>query len=199
MTAFMQRLLLVVVAGLLALTCAAPAMASTRSDILKDCSDDSQLQGSYSPSQIRDAREHMGTDTREYTDCPDVLRRAELPDQPATTATPATGTTTGGTTPPPPPTGGRPSSAAAPATPTPPALPETPQDQQALADAAAAPATPLKVGDTNVVPIGALSRAHSGNDLPPALIVALILLAVAGVALSIPPLRRRLPFTRPAS
>src|SRR4051812_20142115 len=83
----MRRLLLVVLAGLLLLTAAEPAMASTRGQIFADCQDDGKLEGSYTPSDIRDARKNLPTDLREYSDCGDVLRRAELPQDPANPGT----------------------------------------------------------------------------------------------------------------
>src|SRR5687767_5690932 len=64
----------------LALAAPAPASAASRDEIIKDCSDDGRLQGKYSASELRDARKNLPSDISEYTDCADVLRRAELPD-----------------------------------------------------------------------------------------------------------------------
>jgi hypothetical protein len=66
--------------ALLALWVAAPAPASAagRDKIIQDCADDGQLQGDYSPSELRDARKNLPSDIAEYTDCADVLRRAEI-------------------------------------------------------------------------------------------------------------------------
>src|ERR687892_1827841 len=70
----MARLLLVMV---LALLVAAPAaMAGTRSDIIGDCYDNGRLDGDYTPSQIRDARNNLPADIDQYSDCRDVLSRA---------------------------------------------------------------------------------------------------------------------------
>ena len=44
--------------------------------ILRDCADDGDLQGDYSPSELRDARQNIPSDIDEYTDCRDVLARA---------------------------------------------------------------------------------------------------------------------------
>lgn len=79
MTRSPMRTALALTAVVLALSPAA-ALADTRDRIIKDCADDGQLQGSYSQSDLRDARQNMPSDVAEYTDCADVLRRAELPD-----------------------------------------------------------------------------------------------------------------------
>ena len=79
MTRPMSRILTALLA-LLALWVAAPAPASaaSRDDIIADCADDGRLSGKYSPSELRDARKNLPSDVAEYTDCADVLRRAEL-------------------------------------------------------------------------------------------------------------------------
>src|SRR5688500_16905798 len=61
---------------LLALVAAPAANAASTTQILRDCADDGVLQGSYSPSELRRARQNIPTDTDEYTDCRDVLARA---------------------------------------------------------------------------------------------------------------------------
>jgi hypothetical protein len=66
---------------LLAALCAAlPTTASaltTRERIQKDCAD-GQINGSYSKAQLADALAHLPADADEYTDCRDVIQRAEL-------------------------------------------------------------------------------------------------------------------------
>ena len=70
----MPKLLLVMV---LTLLLAAPAaMAGTRADIIVDCYDDGKLDGNYTPSEIRDARNNLPADIDQYSDCRDVLARA---------------------------------------------------------------------------------------------------------------------------
>ena len=81
MTRSMRRFALAVGCLLAVLLTAAPAQASVRDKIIKDCADDSVLQGNYTPQQLRDARQNLPSDVAEYTDCADVLRRAELPDR----------------------------------------------------------------------------------------------------------------------
>ena len=49
----------------------APATTSSR-----DCYDDGDLDGNYTASQIRDARNNLPADVDQYSDCRDVLARA---------------------------------------------------------------------------------------------------------------------------
>jgi hypothetical protein len=189
----MRRLLATIAVAVAALAGMAPAaQASTRSKIIADCSDDGVLQGHYTPSQLRDARKHLPSDVAEYTDCPDVLRRAEL-----NTGGGGTGGSTnlppgaGGSTLPPSTGGG------APGVPAAPAGPETDADRAALAAAQEAPDRPVQVGGQNLLAGAApLREGYRANGLPTSLVIALILLGLAGVALSIPPVRRRLPLHR---
>jgi hypothetical protein len=179
---------------LLALLPVAPAQAATRNEIIKDCSD-GKLEGTYTPSELRDARQNLPSDVAEYTDCADVLRRAELPDtpggaggtpgQPPSTSSGTgggTGTTPGGTpgtvgaTP-----GGAPGSF----------VPATPEDFQALTDAQEAGRGGAVVDGRRLVP--GLSAGAMRNDVPGTLVAALIVLAVAGLALGAPAARRALP------
>jgi hypothetical protein len=67
----------------LALLCGAlfaPAGAQAASDpVLKDCAD-GKIDGSYSQAQYKKALRHIPTDVDEYTDCRDLIRRAQLRD-----------------------------------------------------------------------------------------------------------------------
>ena len=65
------------VLGLLVAVPAASAASTTQ--ILRDCADDGVLQGNYTPSELRKARQNIPTDTDEYTDCRDVLRAPRRP------------------------------------------------------------------------------------------------------------------------
>ena len=58
------------------LLCASAARAAGTEAILRDCQDDSVLQGHYSVEELRKARRDMDADIREYTDCSDVIGRA---------------------------------------------------------------------------------------------------------------------------
>ena len=182
----MPRLLL---ALLLALLVAAPAAsAGTRQDIISDCYDDGRLDGNYTASQIRDARNNLPADVDQYSDCRDVLARAL-----GGSGDKAVGGGTGG--------GGGGSGgggtlgggglgggvAAEPLT------ANGPEEQQAL-DAAALSGgdQPIQVGDTTVRPgASAFGAGAARNDLPPSLLAALVLLGVAAVAAALPPVRRR--------
>jgi hypothetical protein len=61
----------------LAVLAFAPAAAhASYNDAIRDCADDSILQGSYTKQELRQAIKHLPTDLREYSDCSDVLARA---------------------------------------------------------------------------------------------------------------------------
>jgi hypothetical protein len=71
----MRRLLPAIVIVLLW----SPAFAYADGDrVIRDCTDDGQIQGKYSQDEYRDALANMPTDVDEYTDCRDVIRRAQL-------------------------------------------------------------------------------------------------------------------------
>jgi hypothetical protein len=58
----------------------APAGAQAASDpVLKDCTD-GRIDGHYSQSQYKKALRNIPTDVDEYTDCRDLIRRAQLRD-----------------------------------------------------------------------------------------------------------------------
>lgn len=179
----MRRTLMLALLALFLLT--APASASIRSKIIADCTDDGILQGTYTSAQLRDARKHLPSDVAEYSDCADVLRRAELPSNGG--AAGASGSTAPGVSSAP----GEPTANGG--APTIPLTPDTPQDQAAIAQSANAPDTPVKVGGQNLLAGAApLREGYRANGLPDSLKVALVLLALAGIALSLPPVRRRL-------
>jgi hypothetical protein len=182
----MPRLTLPLVALLIALVAAPTAMAASRNQIIKDCADDSRLQGHYSKSELRDARQNLPSDVSEYTDCADVLRRAELPDSKGGGGGGGTG---GGS-------GGGPAAAAGGGG-GPLLTPSTDKDRKQLADAAAAGGQPVSIDGESVVP-GA-SGLHAGatrNGMPGTLLAVLIALALGGIALAVPPVRRALPSLR---
>lgn len=72
-----------VIVCITALVCAfalilpASAPASGRA-VIRDCTDDGQLSKGYTQKEYRDALAHLPTDVDEYTDCRDVIRRAQL-------------------------------------------------------------------------------------------------------------------------
>lgn len=74
MKGMLLRVLIVV--GLLALVAPAPAGAASRAQIQQDCEDDDRLSGTYTPGELRDARDNLGSDQQIYSSCADVLRAA---------------------------------------------------------------------------------------------------------------------------
>lgn len=56
---------------------AAPAVASGDA-VIKDCVQNGRLTKKYSQSEYRDALANMPTDVDEYTDCRDIIRKAQL-------------------------------------------------------------------------------------------------------------------------
>jgi hypothetical protein len=180
----MLRLLLLTV---LALLLAAPAaQADTRGDILRDCRDNSRLDGSYTPSEIRDARSHIPADVDQYSDCRDVLGRAlgGSGDKAVGGGTGGGGGGAGGGG-----GGALGGGGLAPGAAAEPLQVSGPEEQQAL-DAAALQGgdKAVQVGDGTVVP-GASGAVR--NVLPPSLLAALILLGVAAAAATVPSVRRR--------
>src|SRR5215207_5280720 len=131
----MPRLLLVMVLTLLV---AAPAaVAGTRADIVEDCFDDGKLDGNYTASQIRDARNNLPADVDQYSDCRDVLARA-LGGSGSRDIGGGGGGPLGG--------GGGGGGDAQPLT------PSGPDEQQALDGARAQADKPVQVGDGTIVP-----------------------------------------------
>jgi hypothetical protein len=170
----MPRLLLVMVLTLLV---AAPAaMAGTRADIVADCFDNGKLDGNYSASQIRDARNNLPADVDQYSDCRDVLARA-LGGSGSRDIGGTGGGALGGAG------GGSPAESL---------KPSGPEEQRALDDAAREGGTkPVQVGDSAVVPGAAgFSAGAARNALPSSLLVVLILLGVAALVALAPYGRR---------
>jgi hypothetical protein len=160
----------------LTLLVAAPAaQAGTRSDIVADCFDDGKLDGNYSASQIRDARNNLPADVDQYSDCRDVLARA-LGGSGSKQTGGGGGDASGGGE-----GSGEPLKANGP-------------DEQRALDAAGAKggSAPVQVGDGTIVPgASGFAAGAARNDLPESLLVALILLGVAAVAAAVPYVRRR--------
>jgi len=66
-------LLLALAAGL-----AGPAWASKGAQVIRDCLAHDRITHAYTVQDYRDALHQLPTDVREYSDCGDVIRRAEL-------------------------------------------------------------------------------------------------------------------------
>ena len=70
------RLITLAVALLVALTLPVAAAASGE-DVIRDCSQDGDLDKEYSDDELQDASENMPSDIDAYTDCRDVIRQAQ--------------------------------------------------------------------------------------------------------------------------
>ena len=165
MLRFVLRPALIAALMLLIAAPMAPAQ-STRNQILRECQN-GRLSGDYTAREIRDARSNIPDDVDQYTDCRDVLARALL-------ARAGGGGTTGGGT-----TGGTGGDAGGA-----PLTPSTDADRQALEKAATDGAQPVEVAGRPVTP------GDARNEIPPTLLVLLILIAAGAVAVLAPQLRR---------
>jgi hypothetical protein len=200
-----RTILMAVLAALLVATPAAHA-DGTRTKILRDCQDDGILQGDYTAAQMRDARDNQPAELLEYSDCGDVLTRA-ITDKTAPQDTGTSGGSTGGTG------GGTNASGgssggtgstdpgssdpAATSAPDPAAtvdtgraMPQTPQEWQAINDAQKQ--GPALQKDLKQISPGAQLTAEVGrNGLPGMLVGVLALIAAAALALVAAPVIRR--------
>ena len=151
---------------------AAPASAASRDQIIRDCSDDGRLQGKYSASELRDARQNLPSDVSEYTDCADVLRRAELPDR-GSGAGAGGGAAGGGSS-----FGGGSGTGGGGQTLT----PSSDAERKTLAEIAESGAAPVEVNGRTVVPGAAgFSPNASRSNLPGTLLIAIVAMALLGI------------------
>jgi hypothetical protein len=165
----MRRLLTTAVLGCLLLPAAAWASGDA---VIKDCTDDGAIQGHYSQKDYRDALNNLPTDVDEYTDCRDVINRAQVGGTGGTGGSGGSGGTggaAGGTTAP---ANGDPLSGA------------TSAERKAVGDAGAGGASkPISIGGQMVQP-GKLGFGGLGSPttLPASLIAVLVALALAAGA-----------------
>ena len=162
----MRRLLLTAVLGCLLLPAAAWASGQA---VIKDCTDDGVIEGHYSQQDYKNALANLPTDVDEYTDCRDVIKRAQTGGTGGggTGGPGAPGGTGGGT-----PAGGDPLATA------------TPAEKAALAAAQANGASkPVLIGGKLVQP-GKLGFGGLGSPttLPASLIAVLVALGIAAAA-----------------
>jgi hypothetical protein len=188
--------------ALLAALLLVPGAAHAAADpikIIRDCGDDGLLQGNYTASELRNARNNLPTDIDEYSDCRDVLSRAiaakasasnnNSTTDPQGAGTGGGSTGGGGSTTPQPDSAGtaKPDSSVA----VDPGIetgPVTPQDWAAVA-AAQEGNRGVAVNGRDVSPL--LVAEVGRNGLPTTLIVAIALLGGAVLAACLLPLRRR--------
>jgi len=77
--ALTMRRLTVLLLSLLAAGLLASATASASGDdVVRDCADDGQLSKRYSSAELKQAVKSIPTDVDEYSDCRDIIRRAQL-------------------------------------------------------------------------------------------------------------------------
>jgi hypothetical protein len=194
-----RTILLCLLAALLVAPAAAHAASATQ--IIRDCADDSVLQGDYTPAELRNARKHLPTDIDEYSDCRDVLAEAasqktSSSNRPRTGAAAGASPGAGSAAPAGGSSGSAPAGPGAPATtgtPVATPAPATPAEIQQTVDAAAGrgPGT-LDIGGRAVVPGKAgLAADAVRNGLPSIVLIVLILLGAAALAAALPPVRQR--------
>jgi hypothetical protein len=197
--------------GLLAALVLAPAArASDTAALLRDCQDDSVLEGHYTVAELRKARNEVVGDANEYTDCVDVLSR-QIAAQVATSkpssnsgsnsgaggssgsGSSSDGNNSAGS-------GTRTSSAGAAATsePSPIVTPSTQQDGAALLDATKQGAQSVTAEGHPLAPGGRLVANVGRNGLPSTLVVVLVLLGASALAAAGPFIRRRVSAHRQA-
>jgi hypothetical protein len=169
------------------------ARAADPTTVIKDCEDDSVLQGNYSLAELRKARSDLPSDIDEYSDCRDVLGRAIA----AKTSTPSSGDDSGGSSSSSGGAGGTggggggsngggtsgdgngTSAYSAPIR----IVPTTPQDHAALNQAAKEGDRPVSLEGKAILPGGAsrLAADVGRNSLPTTLVLVLVMLALAAV------------------
>jgi hypothetical protein len=159
----MRRLLITAVLGCLLLPAAAWASGNA---VIKDCTDDGVIQGHYSQQDYKNALNNLPTDVDEYTNCRDVIKRAQLA---------ATGGGGGGT----------PGGGAAVAPPGTDPLANASAAERAAVDAArkGGAAKPIRIGGKLVQP-GKLGFGGLGSPtkLPGSLIAVLVAIGIAAAA-----------------
>jgi hypothetical protein len=178
----MRRLLITAVLGCLLL----PAFAWASGDaVIKDCTDDGVIQGHYSQQDYKNALNNLPTDVDEYTNCRDVIKRAQLA---------ATGGGGGG--------GGTSGGSAVPVAPpgTDPLAGASPSERAAVEAARNGGADkPIRIGGKLVQPgklgFGALG---SPTTLPGSLIAVLVAIGIAAVAAAATYVRNRVVARRSA-
>jgi hypothetical protein len=192
----MRRTVFLALLALLLLASVARAAGPTQ--IIRDCADDSKLQGNYSVSDLRNALKHLSGDVDEYSDCRDVISRAIASASSHTSDSGGGGSngsggggssSSGG--------GGSHSGGSRHLDETPQSAQDgivgasTAQDHAAVNEAAIKGAGPVSVNGRSVAPSARMATSFGRNSLPGALLVALVLLGVAALAATAPLVRRR--------
>jgi hypothetical protein len=185
-----------------------PEFSDDTLELLRDCNDDSVLQGTYTIAELRKAQKELPTDADEYGDCRDVLRRAiskAIAASKTPTPTPTTsggdssggaGGSTGGSS-----GSGTSGGSSTPSTDTSSqeeqdaavlAQPSSPQDAQAVGAAQTLGEQQIKAELVARSPNQEQLAASVGrNGLPTTMIAVLALIAATLVAALLPVIRRR--------
>jgi hypothetical protein len=169
----MKRLLFTTV--LVALLVAPAAGAANRNQIIRDCADGS-LDGKYSASEMRDARNNLPADVDEYTDCRDLLTRATHGGGKSSSGAGVAGSASGGS-------GGGGSKL----------TPSGPEEQKTLDIARRSAGTSaVEIDGQRIVPGAAGFAADAARrGIPGPLVLLLALLGAAALAAAVPPIRKR--------
>jgi len=180
--------LLTACACLLALALVPSLALANGEDVLRDCNDNGKLDKQYKQSEYRDAIENIPTDLDEYTDCRDVIRRAQLGlgtgGGGGSTSGGATAGAGGAATP-----GSGPGAGGASANATDALANATPQERAALAQTTAAgDVTGVRIGKELIRPKIGVS---SSTSLPTPLAAIMALLAAAALAAGAIAMRNR--------
>ncbi|HEX4837468.1 MAG TPA: hypothetical protein VFV03_02950 [Solirubrobacteraceae bacterium] len=147
--------------------CASPAQASEAQAIIEKCGHGEPFSG-YSQNAYREALKQMPTEVSEYSDCVNLIRKAELA---------AAGGGTGGSA-------GTASSNVA--------LPLTPFEQRAVESAHRNGSTPVRVGNQPIRPgVVHADIASAVNTLPHSLFAVLAFLLAGALALAVEEVRKR--------
>ncbi len=77
----------------------APAALASGADVLIDCNDNGRLTKEYSQKEYRDALANIPADLKQYTDCENIIRRAQRGESGSTGGTANAGTPFAGATP----------------------------------------------------------------------------------------------------
>lgn len=162
---------------LIALVLAPASAFGAAKDVIKDCEDGS-ISGTYSQKDFNDALRNIPTDVDEYSDCRDVIRRAQLGSAGGSAGSSGGGANTSGGIPVVPAGGGGSGGAEA--------LLATasPAEQKAVRDAiSGGGTTPVAIAGRMISPKGqGLSLDGAANVVPTPLIVVLVLLALGLLA-----------------
>lgn len=83
----------------LSLLVPAPAALASGADVLIDCNDNGRLTKEYTQKEYREALSQMPADLKQYTDCENIIRRAQRGEPGSTGGTANAGTPFAGATP----------------------------------------------------------------------------------------------------